>query len=82
VRSIANDGLLQRFQLLVYPVESKEWKLVDEYPNHTEKNRAFKVIETLAAMDFVQCGATHRKTAHRFHISSSLTMLRNFSLAG
>jgi len=67
VRSIANDGLLQRFQLLVYPDESKEWKLVDEYPNHTEKNRAFKVIETLAAMDFVQCGATQEDSAQIPH---------------
>jgi hypothetical protein len=64
VRNIANDGLLQRFQLLVYPDEPKEWKLVDEYPNHTEKNRAFKVIETLASMDFVQCGAKQEEWAH------------------
>ncbi|WP_367670874.1 DUF3987 domain-containing protein, partial [Shigella sonnei] len=28
-----NDGLLQRFQLLVYPDDVKEWKLVDKVPN-------------------------------------------------
>jgi putative DNA primase/helicase len=63
VRNIANDGLVQRFQLLVYPDEPKEWQLVDEYPNHTEKNRAFEVIEALAAMDFEQCGAKQEEWA-------------------
>jgi hypothetical protein len=58
VRNIENDGLIQRLQLLVYPNEPKEWKLVDQYPNLLEKNRAFAVIETLAAMDFVEHGAT------------------------
>ena len=28
-----NDGLLQRFQLFVYPDDAKEWKLVDQRPN-------------------------------------------------
>ena len=63
VRNIANDGLVQRFQLLVYPDEPKKWKLVDEYPNHDEKNRAFQVIEALAAMDFEQCGAKREEWA-------------------
>jgi Protein of unknown function (DUF3987) len=63
VRNIANDGLVQRFQLLVYPDEPKEWKLVDEYPNHAEKNRAFEVIDALAAMDFEQCGAKREEWA-------------------
>jgi hypothetical protein len=58
VRNIENDGLIQRLQLLVYPNEPKKWNLVDEYPNHAEKNRAFAVIETLAGMDFVEHGAT------------------------
>ena len=58
VQNIENDGLIQRFQLLVYPDEPKRWQLVDEYPNHEEKNRAFGVIETLADMDFAQHGAT------------------------
>jgi len=58
VRNIENDGLIQRLQLLVYPDEPKQWKLIDQYPNHSEKNRAFVVIERLAAMDFAQSGAT------------------------
>jgi hypothetical protein len=58
VRNIENDGLIQRMQLLVYPDEPKAWQLVDQYPNHEQKNRAFAVIESLASMDFARCGAT------------------------
>jgi len=65
VHNIANDGLLQRFQLLTYPDEPKGWHLVDEYPNHQEKNRAFAVIEKLAAMDFADHGAELEDGAKR-----------------
>jgi hypothetical protein len=58
IRNIENDGLIQRLQLLVYPDEPKVWQLVDVFPNHEEKNRAFAVIETLSSMDFVRNGAT------------------------
>jgi len=55
--NIANDGMIQRFQLLVYPDEPKEWELVDEWPDKEAKNRAFQVYERLADMDFVAVGA-------------------------
>jgi hypothetical protein len=71
VHNIANDGLLQRFQLLVYPDEPKEWRLVDEYPNHQEKNRAFAVIEKLATMNFVDYGAESEDGAARPHFRLS-----------
>lgn len=58
VRNIENDGLIQRLQLLVYPDEPKAWQLVDQDPNHSERDRAFAVIEKLASVDFVQYGAT------------------------
>ncbi|WP_254492199.1 YfjI family protein [Bartonella sp. B1099] len=32
-RGINDDGLLQRFQMLVWPDETKEWQLVDRPPN-------------------------------------------------
>jgi hypothetical protein len=55
---IANDGLLQRFQLLVYPDEpAGEPKIVDEYPNREAKDRVFSIVETLAEMDFTAYGA-------------------------
>lgn len=61
VNNQKNDGLIQRFQLLVYPDASAAWEYVDQYPNQAEKNRAFLVIEKLAAMDFNAYGATLEK---------------------
>jgi hypothetical protein len=59
VRDTGNDGLLQRFQVLVYPDEPKNWKLVDQYPDTAQKNRAFRIVERLAEMDFTEhAGAT------------------------
>jgi hypothetical protein len=51
-----NDGLLQRFQVSVWP----DWvhsELVDEYPNTSAKNRAFETIAKLAQMNFREQGA-------------------------
>jgi hypothetical protein len=52
-----NDGLVQRFQLAVYPDEPKEWQLVDEYPDTEEKTRVYEILKKLADMDFTQYGA-------------------------
>lgn len=46
-----NDGLLQRFQLLVYP-DDVTWQLVDKKPNQQAKIRTLNIIKTLANMDF------------------------------
>ncbi|MEJ1382418.1 MAG: YfjI family protein [Candidatus Sedimenticola sp. (ex Thyasira tokunagai)] len=51
-----NDGLMQRFQLAVYPDEPKSWRLIDEYPNAIEKDRAYEIIRALADADFMQWG--------------------------
>jgi uncharacterized protein DUF3987 len=42
-----DDGLLQRFQLLVWPDFSKIWRNVDRWPDKDAKNRAYKVFEKL-----------------------------------
>ncbi len=55
---LKNDGLLQRFQILVYPDEPDNWKLIDERPHAEARNRAFAVYKTLADMDFQKAGAT------------------------
>ena len=62
-----NDGLLQRFQLAVYPDEPKNWQLIDTYPNTAEKNRVFAIMQTLADMDFVQYGATKGENDEKPH---------------
>jgi uncharacterized protein DUF3987/primase/DNA polymerase family protein len=53
-----DDGLLQRFQLLVWPDTLKEWRNVDRWPDAEAKGRAydvFKELDMLTAEDF---GAT------------------------
>jgi hypothetical protein len=47
-RGAANDGLLQRFGLLVWPDQTPEWHNVDRYPNAEAKNRAWATFEHLS----------------------------------
>ena len=55
--NIENDGLLQRFQLLVDPDElAGKPEIVDEYPDQKAKDQAFTIIEKLSEMDFIECG--------------------------
>ena len=57
MRGMDNDGLLQRFQLLIYPDELTTWTLVDREPNHLAKERVFNILQTLSTMDFMKYGA-------------------------
>ncbi len=59
IKGNANDGLLQRFQLLVYP-DINKWEYKDEYPNREVRNSIyslFKALDELTAEDLVQMGA-------------------------
>lgn len=51
-----NDGLLQRFQLFVYP-DQKPWQLIDRKPNEQARESASQLMIKLATMDFCQYGA-------------------------
>lgn len=52
------DGLLQRFQLLVWPDPLKgAWRNVDRYPDKDAKNRAYAVYSALDGLDSENCGA-------------------------
>jgi hypothetical protein len=42
--SVDDDGLLQRFQLLIYPELSPEWNNVDRSPNLAARERVFEVF--------------------------------------
>jgi hypothetical protein len=42
-----DDGLLQRFQLLVWPDTPKAWKNVDRWPDTKAKNRAYEIFKQL-----------------------------------
>lgn len=50
------DGLLQRFQLLVWPDEPTAWRNVDRWPDTGAKNAAFEVFERLADLDPLAVG--------------------------
>lgn len=54
--ALANDGMLQRFQLLVYP-DTRRWEWRDRWPNKAARDAAFAVFETLADFDPVAWGA-------------------------
>ncbi len=42
-----DDGLIQRFQLLVYPDDTGAWRNVDRWPDGAAKDRAFKLFQRL-----------------------------------
>jgi len=50
-----NDGLLQRFQLLVYPDISSEWENIDRVPDKAARDGAFAVFDRLKD---IQSGST------------------------
>jgi putative DNA primase/helicase len=53
-----DDGLLQRFQVAVWPEVGGEWANVDRYPNTEAKNAAFGVFQALDKLDPTGIGAT------------------------
>jgi len=57
MNGLENDGLIQRLQMLVYPDEVKDWQLVDQAPDREARDRAFRIIQRLAEMDFTEFGA-------------------------
>ncbi|POU13046.1 hypothetical protein C3420_16550 [Acinetobacter sp. ACNIH3] len=59
IKGNGNDGLIQRFQLLVYP-DMPEWKYKDEHPNKDARDALyslFEVIDKLTIEDFIKMGA-------------------------
>ena len=56
-----NDGLLQRFQLLVYP-DKKTWSHVDDHPDDDAKERIFNICKTIDEMVFTDQGAIETKS--------------------
>jgi putative DNA primase/helicase len=52
-----DDGLMQRFQLSVWPDPSKHFTNVDQWPDKAAKNAAFEVLERLNDLDPNTLGA-------------------------
>jgi Protein of unknown function (DUF3987) len=45
------DGLIQRFNLLVWPDAPADWKDVDEYPNREAREKAWNVFQRISKID-------------------------------
>jgi hypothetical protein len=56
--SLANDGLIQRFQLTVYP-DSLKRKYVDQRSDQEAKNTVYKIAQTIASSEFL---SDHKQT--------------------
>jgi hypothetical protein len=56
--TVQDDGLMQRFQLGVWPDISKQWKNVDRWPDSEARKLAFEVFESLDQLDPAKAGAT------------------------
>jgi putative DNA primase/helicase len=52
-----DDGLLQRFQLLVWPDPPASWRNVDRWPDTEAKNRAYEVFRRLDVLEPGEIGA-------------------------
>jgi putative DNA primase/helicase len=55
---IGDDGLLQRFQLLVWPEPPRGFNNIDRWPYREERDRAYSLYERLADLDPETIGAT------------------------
>jgi hypothetical protein len=51
-----DDGLVQRFSLMVWPDISTDWKHVDRKPDHEARKLAFEVFEALDGLDWHAIG--------------------------
>jgi Protein of unknown function (DUF3987) len=54
---VGDDGLIQRFQLLVWPDIAGEWQNIDEWPNSAARQRAYAVFGQLDAVSAVDVDA-------------------------
>jgi putative DNA primase/helicase len=73
MRGHQNDGLVQRFQMLVYPDEPPLIDIVDRRPNADARKRADDIIRKLAEMDFTEYGAIQPEDRGRpyFHFDDA-----------
>jgi hypothetical protein len=53
----SDDGLIQRFQMMVYPDPPREWRNIDRCPNGAARQAAKEVYHRLAAVDPAMVGA-------------------------
>jgi hypothetical protein len=54
---VGDDGLMQRFQLAVWPDDPGPWVNIDRFPDSNARNRAFAVFDRLDRIDAKAIGA-------------------------
>ncbi len=54
---LGDDGLIQRFQLAVWPDHTKHWKNVDRWPDTNAKSKAWATVQVLNDLDPEHVGA-------------------------
>ncbi len=52
-----DDGMIQRFGLMVWPDQTPEWREIDRYPNAEAKNEAWAAFDDLDKLDWEKVGA-------------------------
>ncbi len=60
-----DDGLLQRFQLAVFPDPPPRWRNIDRWPDAEARTRAFAIYRRLATLDLAALGAEELTPAER-----------------
>jgi putative DNA primase/helicase len=45
---VGDDGLMQRFQLAVFPDVSRDWRNVDRWPDSEARNRSYEIYKKLS----------------------------------
>jgi putative DNA primase/helicase len=58
------DGLIQRFQLLVWPDAPPSWNDIDQCPDSSARRKAWEVFERMSRLDAAEL---HKLGAHRMH---------------
>jgi hypothetical protein len=65
MNGLENDGLLQIFQLMVYPNEIRNWEYVDLVPTRDARERTYSVIEQLS-LSYSPISQIHQNTVFLF----------------
>lgn len=63
--SLSNDGMLQRFQLLVYP-DHRKWEWRDSVPDKVARDTALDLFKILGKLDPVLWGASPADESSKF----------------
>jgi Protein of unknown function (DUF3987) len=63
--ALGNNGLLQRFQLLVYP-DPIEWEYRDQIPDERARKRVDLIFDRLGAFDATTWGASPKRHGIKF----------------